>query len=110
MSKETNNQEATTDTKYLQDINCYQLLSDTINDTMGNTGNQTDATYDLFLSELFCHENALKCQVTQDINGKAEYHINFDGFSNTGKSPAAALAKILWDMSAEISSYRNGTP
>jgi hypothetical protein len=97
-------------TTSLQEVNCYQLLSDTINDTIGNTGNQTDAVYDLFVSGLFCPENNLECQVIQDCNGNAEYHINFDGFSNCGKSPADALSKVLWDMSAEISSYRNGTP
>jgi hypothetical protein len=97
-------------TTSLQEVNCYQLLSDTINDTIGNTGNQTDAVYDLFVSGLFCPENNLKCQVIQDANGNSEYHIDFDGFSNSGKSPADALSKVLWDMSAEISSYRNGTP
>ena len=96
-------------TTSLQEVNCYQLLSETINDTLGNTGNQIDAIYDLFVSDLFCPENNLKCQVIEDINGKAEYHIDFDGFSNSGKSPSEALSKILWDMSAEISGYRYGT-
>lgn len=97
-------------TTSLQDVNCYQLLADTINDNIGNTGNQTDAVYDLFIKDIFSSENCLKCQIIQDNNGDAEYHIDFDGFINSGKSPAEALSKILWDMSAEISSYRNGTP
>jgi hypothetical protein len=97
-------------TASLQEVNCYKLLFDTINDEMGNIGNQTDAAYKLFVLGLFCNENALKCHVIKDINGNSEYHIDFDGFSNSGKSPADALAKILWDMSTEISNYRNGTP
>jgi len=91
----------------MQSVNFYQLLSKAINDNQGNTGNQTDAVYELFVNNLFTSENSLTCEVKE-----REYHLtyaNFDTFEASGKTPAIALSNILQDMSKEIIVYRHGS-
>lgn len=93
----------------MKPVNTYHLLSETISAGMGNTGTQTEAVANLFVNGLFGSENLLTVESVEGGNG-TEYHLDFDGFSAHGPTPALALSKILNNMAAEISGYRHGTP
>ncbi len=93
----------------MQTVNPYELLSESINDGIGNTSTQIETVAELFINELFTSDNCMKIETVKGENG-LEYHIDFDGFKQHGSTPAKALSAILWEMSAEISGARHGYP
>lgn len=94
-------------TTSLQRVNTYELLSELINENLGETSQQVEGIYNTFLSPL---SDNLHYSVIQDANGAAEYHLDFEGFEGIGKSPANALLSVLYQMVNVISAYENGRP
>lgn len=94
-------------TTSLQRVNTHQLLSDLINENLGETSQQIEDVYNTFLSPL---SDTLHYSVIQDANGLQEYHLDFEQFEVFGETPAKALLNLLHEMTNLISTYENGRP
>jgi len=94
-------------TTSLQRVNTHELLSNIINENLGETSRQIECVYETFLSPL---SDNLHYSVIQDVNGLPEYHLDFEAFEGIGETPAKALLNLLHEITNVISAYENGRP
>lgn len=79
----------------MKTVNIYNLVSDAIEDGIGNTSSQTQNITHLFIDGLFAHkEHEIKFEFIDGANG-GEYHVDFQGFIGMGSTPAQALMNLI---------------
>ncbi len=94
----------------MQKVNIYDLLSEAIEDGLGNTSSQKQNISTLFIDGLFSDEfGEMKFETVGGENG-IEYHANFDGHEGMGKTPALALKNLIQDVVNGLYFAENGRP
>ncbi len=94
----------------MQKVNIYDLLSEAIEDGLGNTSSQKQNISTLFIDGLFSDEfGEMKFETVEGENG-IEYHANFDGHEGMGKTPALALKNLIQDVVNGLYFAENGRP
>lgn len=81
----------------MQKVNIYDLLSEAIENGIGNTSSQKDNVSALFIEGLFDKSGEMEFETVDGKNG-IEYHASFDGYKGTGKTPALALKNLLQEV------------
>lgn len=94
----------------MQKVNVFDLLSEAVEDGIGNTSSQKQNISTLFIEGLFCDEfDEMKFESVEGANG-VEYHANFDGHVGMGKTPALALKNLLQEAVNGLYFAENGRP
>jgi hypothetical protein len=94
----------------MQKVNVYDLLSEAVEDGIGNTSSQKQNVSHLFIDGLFSDEfGEMKFEAVEGADG-IEYHANFDGHEGMGKTPALALRDLLQEVVNGLYFAENGRP
>lgn len=94
----------------MQKVNVYDLLSEAIEDGLGNASSQKQNVSTLFIDELFSDEFGEMKFFTVDGENGTEYHAKFDGHEGMGKTPALALKNLLQEVVNGLYFAENGRP
>lgn len=92
----------------MQRVNSHILLSDAIENGIGNTSAQKENVASLFVSGLF-DDDEMKIETVEGKNG-VEYHIKFDGHESIGETPAKAVKNLLQEVVNGLYFAENGRP
>lgn len=92
----------------MEKVNAHIILSDAIEDGIGNTSAQKENISALFINGLFDCPNLLIEKI--DGNNGIEYHINFDGYEAFSGTPAMAIKNLLTILCGELYFAKNGRP
>lgn len=94
----------------MQQLNVYDLLSEAVEDGLGNTSSQKENVSTLFIDGLFSDEfGEMKFETVDGQNG-IEYHAKFDGHEGMGKTPAKAVKDLLQTVVNGLYFAENGRP
>lgn len=91
-------------------INIYDLLSEAIEDGLGNTSAQKQNVSALFIDGLFSDEFGEMEFAALDGENGIEYFAKFDGHKGVGKTPALALQNLLQEVVDRLYYAKNGRP
>ena len=92
----------------MQRTNSHELLSQAIEDGIGNTSTQKENVALLFVSGLF-DDDEMKIETVEGKNG-IEYHVKFDGHTGFAETPAKAVKNLLQDVVNGLYFAENGRP
>lgn len=91
-------------------MNIYDLLSDAIEDGLGNTSSQKQNIATLFIDGLFSDKfGEMKFEVTSLIC-PPKYRVIFEGYEGVGNTPALALKDLLCRVVNGLYYIQNGQP
>lgn len=94
----------------MKKVNVYDLVSEAIEDGIGNTSSQKQNIAELFIDGLFSDEfQEMKFETVEGTEG-TEYHAYFDGHGGMGKTPALALKDLLQSVVNGLYFAENGRP
>lgn len=94
----------------MQKINMYNLLSEAVEDGIGNTSSQIHSVSALFVDGLFSDEfGEMEFESIDGADG-IEYYASFDGHKGMGKTPALALKNLLQEVVNSLYFAENGRP
>ena len=77
----------------MENVNAYDLLSEAIEDGIGNTSSQKENVSKLFIDGLFSDAD-MTIRSVDGQNG-IEYHVMFDGYEAMGETPALAVKNLI---------------